>query len=294
MTLRILCLGLLSAGLLRAATVSSTRSETHPLAPGGRVAIENTNGSITVNGWDRPEAALTIVKRAPTQEALDATVAVIESHPGSLSVRIIPPAHASGWGRLASLFRGSGPETEVSIEISVPAGATSASVSLVNGSVAIGGVRGPLNVSTVNGGIRATAVEGGEFSTTNGPVHVSVSRLDPKAGLSISTVNGGVTVQLPEKTGAEVELSTVNGRCVSDFSLVGGRRGMSGSIGAGGAPVHVGTVNGSVQLLRVPAAAALLDRPASPARVARLAALDARETAAGAPCRRVTPPVDPL
>jgi hypothetical protein len=47
--------------------------ESHPLPPGGRLYLENFNGSIEIKGWDEPTAEIAGTKYASRESALDAT-----------------------------------------------------------------------------------------------------------------------------------------------------------------------------------------------------------------------------
>jgi DUF4097 and DUF4098 domain-containing protein YvlB len=72
--------------------------------------------------------------------------------------------------------------------------------------------------------------------------------------LAFESVNGSVTVAMPASLGAEVEMSTVNGRVNTEFPItVSGRidpKRLRATIGDGSRRVRLKTVNGSVNLRR--------------------------------------------
>jgi DUF4097 and DUF4098 domain-containing protein YvlB len=73
-------------------------------------------------------------------------------------------------------------------------------------------------------------------------------------GLDVETTNGAVTLRIPEKYSADLETGTVNGSIHLGFPImVQGKIGKSleATLGDGGAPVRVKTINGGVKLKRL-------------------------------------------
>src|SRR5580658_9197632 len=102
---RLALLALITASFVRADTFTEPFSETHHLDPGGTVRIENTNGSISIKTWDRPEASITGEKSAGSQEELKHIVLEIVSEPGSLSIKTKFQDGDSDWsGLIGALF----------------------------------------------------------------------------------------------------------------------------------------------------------------------------------------------
>jgi DUF4097 and DUF4098 domain-containing protein YvlB len=90
--------------------------------------------------------------------------------------------------------------------------------------------------------------------TVNGELALTMGRTDWRDGAKFSTVNGGITLRLPGFVNADVRASTLNGSIESDFPITvtgrADRRHIEGTIGGGGQPLTLSTVNGSVKLLR--------------------------------------------
>jgi hypothetical protein len=127
-----------------------------------------------------------------------------------------------------------------------------------NGGISIEDVSGRTRFATVNGGVALTNVSGDvRGRTTNGGLSV---RLDGTrwegAGLDVETTNGGVRMVLPDRYDAELTAETTNGGLNIDFPVtVQGRLGalnrrLTTTLGSGGPPLQVRTVNGGVSITR--------------------------------------------
>jgi DUF4097 and DUF4098 domain-containing protein YvlB len=74
--------------------------------------------------------------------------------------------------------------------------------------------------------------------------------------MDLSTHNGGVNVAMPEQFSARVQAETMNGRISSDFPMPmmdnrnnGERqRKIEFAVNGGGAPIHITTQNGGINL----------------------------------------------
>jgi hypothetical protein len=146
-------------------------------------------------------------------------------------------------------------DNDVSVEfiVRLPKG-VNIGAKTVNGDIAIRGATGEVESATVNGSVKGESL-GGPVSaeTVNGDVQITVATIVGQPHLDFRSVNGSLTVYLPAKLGAEVELTTVNGDLESDFPLT-----MTGHLdphrehgtigGGGGVAVHAETVNGSIAL----------------------------------------------
>jgi len=247
MLLRLLSLGLMTAGLLRAETQQESYAETHPLDAHGQIRIDDTNGSIAIRTWSRPEVSIQVEKRAPSEDRLKEIQVAIEADPRGLSIRVIFPHHFLGW-----LWSG-GDEGSVRLVLTVPESAELNHVSMTNGSVTIEGVRGAVDVHVVNGGVKATGLgDDADLSTVNGSIRAEAAAPGAGGHLHFSTINGSITVLLGKGANATYSASTINGgtSCALPIRLTeeSHRHGMHGVIGTGGASIEASTVNGSVRL----------------------------------------------
>ena len=143
-------------------------------------------------------------------------------------------------------------DVKADFTVQVPAG-IKVLASTVNGDVEVSGTTRDVDASSVNGRVDATS-DGGpvQASSVNGSVEASMQQLRDAARLDYSSVNGSVHVTLPADLKADIELSTINGSVRSDFPIsVEGSlepKHLRGTIGGGGIPVRIDTVNGSIEL----------------------------------------------
>jgi len=123
----------------------------------------------------------------------------------------------------------------------------------VNGALEVSGVSNEVRAATVNGSINALSAGGPVRATTvNGSIHVSMGSLGSAEDLEYETTNGSVTVELPGNFGAQLDMSTVNGRVSTDFPItVSGTlspKRLRGTVGNGATRIRISTVNGSITL----------------------------------------------
>jgi hypothetical protein len=144
--------------------------------------------------------------------------------------------------------------SSVEFTVRIPQG-VKLEVTSVNGGLEVRGATSEVVARTVNGSVRAET-EGGPVSarTVNGSIDARMSTVGDARDLSFESVNGSVSVAMPQSLGAEVELSTVNGRVNTEFPItISGRidpKRLRATIGDGSRRVRMKTVNGSVTLRR--------------------------------------------
>lgn len=249
--LPVLALPLLCAGgceLMGAsprATASDVWEKTYELGTSPRLAISNTNGSVTVSVHDastvtvRAERTVRAVTEQGARELLAATAIDERVQGASVSLTTRRP---SSFGR--------GQQAQVRYDVKVPRDA-SLGLRTTNGAVSVDGVQGRVELETVNGRVRGTALgQVQRAETVNGSVELVFDEL-PAQDAAIETVNGSVNVTLPRTAGAALTVRTVNGSItVSGFAAVTDegrrRRSYEGTLNGGGPRLRVETVNGSV------------------------------------------------
>jgi Putative adhesin len=229
------------------------------IAPGRWIRVKNMNGAITVEPSTSDRVEVRARKRVGRHgDPEDVRIEVQKVGAGDGDVLICAlwnedaectetsyRSNSSGWRRN---------DTEVEFTVRLPKDVRVA-VSTVNGSVEVAGATSQVEAHTVNGGIEA-ATTGGPVSagTVNGDIRVRMASLGGSDDLAYSTVNGSVTVELPERVDAEVELTTVNGSLEADYPLtMQGRispRRIRATIGQGGRRMEFKTVNGNVRLVK--------------------------------------------
>ena len=146
-------------------------------------------------------------------------------------------------------------DVSVRFTVRVPDGVR-VDLSTVNGGVEVTGVNNEVDAHTVNGSITARSAGGPvRARTVNGSINVSMGALGRADDLDYETVTGAITIELPSNFGAQLELSTVNGRVSTDFPItISGTlspRRLRGTVGNGATRLRASTVNGSVTLRKI-------------------------------------------
>ena len=80
--------------------LSQTIEKTLPLDPGGRLSLENINGSVSIEGWDENEVHLVAVMEARTQKGLDRMRVEIDDASDRIHIETVyESSRGWGWGR---------------------------------------------------------------------------------------------------------------------------------------------------------------------------------------------------
>jgi hypothetical protein len=213
----------------------------------GRLNLDaGQNGGASVKGWLQSG----VLVRARVEAAADN-----EGAAANLSSRVNIDA-SGGQVRAIGPDAGNNAWWSVSYEIFVPQN-TDLSLKTNNGGITISDVRGQIHFEGLNGGVNLKRVMGDVTgSTVNGGINVEMAgtRWDGRQ-MELSTTNGGVSVAMPSQFSARVQAETSMGRIHSDFPMPQqsngeGSRKVDFSVGGGGAPIHITTVNGGISLKR--------------------------------------------
>ncbi|MGA8768391.1 MAG: DUF4097 family beta strand repeat-containing protein [Candidatus Acidiferrales bacterium] len=240
----VLLAGVLCVCLPSFANIDQEFRQTYKLPAGGHFQLDNVNGSVQVDGWDRDEVEVQAVKSSQNDARdLDQVKIEVESHPGEVDVHTRYPT-------------GQGAEVAVEYHIRVPNRVLLACIQTVNGSLRVRGVDGGGELRSVNGNVEVTE-SSGRFNakTTNGDLRLELSHLISGAPMSLETVNGSVVLGLPSNASADLNVHNMNGDLYSDFpvtstSALPGARAFRGRLGhGGGGAISVRTINGGIRLL---------------------------------------------
>jgi len=219
-------------------------NESFKLSSGGHFQLDNVNGSVQIEGWDKDEVEVRAVKSSLADaRQLEEVKIEVESRPGTVAVHTRYPATESA-------------EVAVEYHIHVPNRTLLACVTTVNGSLRVRGVSGGGDLKSVNGNVEVTD-SSGRFNakTTNGDLKLELRRLIDGAPMNLETVNGSVELGLPSNASADLRVRNMNGDLYSDFPVTStealpGARAFHGRLGhGGGGPISVRTVNGGIRLL---------------------------------------------
>jgi DUF4097 and DUF4098 domain-containing protein YvlB len=222
--------------------ISKEFNQSYPLQPGGSLELQNVNGTVDVQGWDRNEVEVHAVKTAKHKETdLERVSIEVDAKPDAVSIATHYPQNE-------------GVEVAVDYTIHIPHSARIEHIGTVNGTLRIAGVESVEDLHTVNGNIEV--FEGGgsvHAHTTNGNVHLELARLPEKTGASAETTNGSLVLAVPSDMQADVEARCLNGNFSSELPMTMESnqrpREMHGKLGRGGAPIRLRTVNGGIRVV---------------------------------------------
>ncbi len=238
---------------------SRTETKFFTISPKGKVTVENVNGSIKVEAWDKNQVSLEITKTVKASDSEEADEYFgdlrvdIESGSDFLEVKTHYP-HDFGGGFFYWLFHGGSWYGGVEYVLKVPAGVRLDAGS-TNGSVTVRAVVGKVKAHSTNGRIELQDVGGEvEGSTTNGGITARVSDTVQFKELKLETTNGGISVYCPEGINADVYAHTTNGGIHTDFPItINGHfsgKSLEGQINNGGHEMYLQTTNGGISIYK--------------------------------------------
>ncbi len=244
-----------------AAAEKYSRTETRffTISPKGKVVVENVNGSIKVEAWDKNQVSLEVTKtvRASDNEEAEEYFADlrvdINSGDDFLEVKTHYP-HDWGGGFFDWLFHGGSRYGGVEYVLKVPA-TVDLEVGSTNGNIDVRAVVGVIKARSTNGRIELEDVGGVvDGHTTNGGITAHLGDKVVFRQLKLSTTNGGISVYCPEGIDADVSAHTTNGGIHTDFPItIDGNfsgRSLEGKINNGGNEMYLHTTNGGINIYK--------------------------------------------
>jgi hypothetical protein len=222
--------------------ISKEFNQSYPLQPGGSFELQNVNGTVDIQGWDRNVVEVHAVKTAKEKESdLERVSIEVDARPDAVSIATRYPQNE-------------GVEVAVEYTVHVPHGAHVEHIGTVNGTLRISGIENVEDVHTVNGNIEMFEAGGSVHAhTTNGNVHLELAHLQDKNGATAETTNGSLVLAVPSDLQAEVEARCLNGNFSSEIPITMEStqrpREVHGKLGRGGPPIHLRTVNGGIRVV---------------------------------------------
>ena len=227
-------------------------------APGGKIVLENRNGSVTVEGWEYDEVLIEArieVKggnEKKLKETMEAVEIMVEAEDNRITIDTRYPD--TGFTSIWDVLFGNHVNVNVQYTLKVPL-ETHLKIKTTNGRIEVREVSGRLMLKTTNGKIAAENVKGVVMAkTTNGSVEARIEKVDPDGEYELITTNGSIKVYLPEETAFDVRARTTNGSIDTDFPLtVQGKwagHKVRGSVNGGGPLFFLETTNGGIRILK--------------------------------------------
>src|SRR5580704_13960626 len=132
----------------------------YALKPGGRLTVENFNGSVEITGWDKDTVEIDGRQYASTLALRDAIKIDVAASDGLVEIRTIRPAERHG-------------NMGVKYIIRAPRRVNLDRIVSTNGALKVDEVEGIIRLRTTNGSIRASRVHGDlEAGTTTGGIDI--------------------------------------------------------------------------------------------------------------------------
>jgi len=222
--------------------ISKEFNQTYSLQPGGTFDLQNVNGTVEVQGWDREVVGVHAVKTAKVRESdLERVSIDVSAKPSGVSIQTRYP-------------QDEGVEVAVEYLIHVPHGAKVEHLGTVNGTLRVAGVDEVDDLRTVNGNIEVYEANSDvRAHTTNGNVRLELAHLHGVTATVAETTNGSVVLALPSNSEADLEARCLNGNFQSElpFALESTLkpREIHGKLGRGGSPIKLHTINGAIRVV---------------------------------------------
>jgi hypothetical protein len=226
---------------------------------GKSIEIKGVNGSIRAEQASGNQVEVVATKNGRRSDSKSVEIKVVEHAQGVTICSVYPTNDASqpnecqpgSGGRMNA--RNS--DVKVDFVVRVPSGVRFIGRT-VNGEIHASGLKGDVEGYSINGSIELSTSGLVKAKTVNGGISATLGSTNWSGRLAFETVNGSIKVELPSGANTEFEAFTVNGRISSDFPVtVQGKidpRKLTGTIGNGGRGLVMKSVNGSIELIRVP------------------------------------------
>jgi DUF4097 and DUF4098 domain-containing protein YvlB len=208
----------------------------YALQPGGRLDIENTNGSIDITGWDRNSIDVSGTKFAPTNSELKEVQIRIDVSGSTASIRTDTPKEFrhGGFGARYSIrvprqialgrvqttngsfsiedLEGGGRVKSTNGRITMARDKGDYDLQTTNGTIDFDECSGVQRAETTNGGIHGRLKMGAiDARSTNGGIDVTIMKPQDDRPLRVTTTNGGISLALAEFHGNPVSAGTTHG-----------------------------------------------------------------------------------
>jgi hypothetical protein len=256
-------------------------NQTYQLAPGARVEVSSIRGRVEIVTADTTTAEVKIIRTARTRADLEYHKIEVEQVGNSLVVRGVQEPEQRRRQNIQvdhqvilklprridlSVNSVSGPlkAGDVDGQTHVSSISGSANIGNVGGQLQVSSVSGSLDVGNVGAEARVTSISGGlrlgkingslDVSSVSGSLNATLVSLSPQ-GIHINSVSGSVEIAFKTEVNADFTAENVSGEVYLDVPNVIRESEEKSSnvrarIGAGGTPITISSVSGSIRLTR--------------------------------------------
>ena len=256
-------------------------NQTYQLAPGTRVEVSSIRGSVEIINGDTAAAEVKIVRTARTREDLEYHKIEVQQSGNSLVVRgVQEPERRQRENIQVNHHVILKVPRQIDLSVSSVSGSLEVGnvdgqthVSSISGSADIGDVGGKLQVSSISGNLevgdvgadaKVNSISGNlgvgqvngslDVSSVSGGLKATLDTLSPQ-GIHIRSVSGSIEIGFVKEVNADFNAESISGQV--SFSLPNVMRdsevkepNVRARIGAGGTPITISSVSGSIRLKR--------------------------------------------
>lgn len=215
--------------------------QTYQLSAGARVELSNIDGAVTIDTSEGNSAEVIIKSYSYDANPRKLTV---EQTSSSLTIRGVERKDGENFSD----------GTRHTVHLTIPRRSNLVATN-VRDSLRVGELDGTVKLDHVAGRVGIAQASGSaEIANVSGSVSMALARLSGR-GVSVSTVSGRVTLRFIEDVNAQLQTSGVKGKVYVELPNVAVEGEMSrtdfrAKVGAGGAPLTISDVTGSVRLAK--------------------------------------------
>jgi len=256
-------------------------NQTYQLPQGARVEISSIRGSVKITNTDSATAEVQVIRTARTRADLEYHKIEVAQTGNTLVVRGVQEPEERGRRNIqvnhqiilklprsidlsVTSVSGSLQSGDVDGQVHVSSISGSASfgnvggklqVNSVSGSVEVGNVGADARVNSVSGNVGLGQVNGSlDVTSVSGGVKAALASLSPQ-GIHINSVSGSIEIGFKSEVNADFTAEHVSGQVYLDVPNVIRESEEKSSnvrarIGAGGTPITISSVSGSIRLTR--------------------------------------------
>ena len=232
----------LGAGSVLPSAEADTQSRNIPWPAGKTLVIDATIANVRIEGWDKPDAEITIERHAPSAEQLAKLPVTIDDTPSRVSVRAV---QADGE---------TDPAYRCDITIRLPRAAVIDRVQVMEGRITVTRFTGTLTADLRRGPIEGKDLSGTlRLETGIGSVVLTGTKLSTGGLLRLRAFNGDVRLTLAERPAdARILALALNGQIRSEIPLTmketWGPRWGEATIGKGEPVISLDVVTGTIEI----------------------------------------------
>jgi hypothetical protein len=213
-------------------------TKTFPLNSGAIFALKNISGSIKVEGWDKPQAEVKVIKRGGSEKDRRLVQVLIANDTNKLALRSTPSRTDS---------------VKVNYEVKLPRDVGQVRIESLSSTIKLWRIGGEIVVDLKAGSVELSDLAGSaKVNTAAGNITAVFASAALDRPMELTTAAGNIEVRLGPGINADVQAETLFGEIEDDFGLNLESRMVSqravGQIGSGGQPLILSTKMGKIKI----------------------------------------------